>query len=169
MKDLKEWVKNTEQGYSRLYTVINDIVQNKQEIEQVYAQIDKKLASIKNTLEKNEKQSQSIIKVKKSFWSRGEKNTVAGHVESLGKKLESKFVTDTDDLCERVCQEFFSFDLRMLGEFLKFHRIDCRKKERTERESCFEEFVRLDPANKPCFYNVRRNMIAMLRQLAAEK
>ena len=169
MKNLKEWEQKTGQGYSNIYTVIKEILQSKQEIEKVYAQIDHKMASIKNTLKQDLQQGQSTIRVKKKPWQPSKKNTLSGHVEELGKRLEIKFVSDTGNLCSGVCREFFSFDHTVLKEFLKLHGVNARKLDRTETESRFEELVRLDPSNKPCFYNVRRNIVALIQQLGGEE
>jgi len=169
MKNLREWEQKTRQGYSHIYTVIKEILQSKQEIEKVYAQIDLKMASIKNTLKQDQLQGKSIVKVKKKPWQPSEKNTLSGHVEELGKRLELKFVADTENLCSGVCREFFSFDHTVLREFLKLHQVNARKMDRTETESRFEELVRLDPSNKPCFYNVRRNIVTLIQQLGGEE
>ena len=169
MKNLREWEQRTGQGYSHIYTVIKEILQSKQEIKKIYAQIDLTMASIKNTLKQDQQQGQSMVKVKKKPWQPSEKNMFSGHVEELGKRLELKFVSDTGDLCSGVCREFFSFDLTVLREFLKLHQVNVRKMDRTETESRFEELVRLDPSNKPCFYNVRCNIVTLIQQLVGDK
>jgi hypothetical protein len=169
MKNRKEWEQKTNEEYSRIFTGVKNILKNKQKIEQTYVQIDHEMAMIKNILEKDPQQGQSIVQVKKKFWRRSEKSTLMGHMEDLGKRLENKFVSDTGELCSRVCHVFFNFDHKKLGEFLKFHKIDSRKLDRVERESRFEEFVRLDPKNKPSFYNVRCNTFALVQELAGEK
>jgi hypothetical protein len=165
MKNKSEWEQQCKEGYSNLFSVIRDILNTKRELQQIYAQIDKSMASIKNALKKNPKQGQSIIKVKTKFWSSGEKNTLAGHVEGLEKSLESKFVSDTVNICGRVCNEFNSFDHKILGKFLRLHGVSNHKMNRLEREMRFEELVKHAANNKPGFYNVRRNSCALIRDL----
>lgn len=165
MKSRKQWEKEAGEQYSRMYATASNVLETKKTIQSTYGEIQKKMADIHKMLHEDRKQGQRIIKLKRYFWSRAETDTISGHMKTLGGKLKRKFSDDTKTLSDQTASCLIEFDHRLLGEFLEIHGIKARKMNRAEREIRYEELVAGDPSLKPRFYNLRRNLMAMVNEL----
>jgi hypothetical protein len=67
MKNLEEWERKTIEVYSCLFTAVKEILTITNEIERIYAQIGKSLASIQSTLGKDPRRGRQVVKLKKPF------------------------------------------------------------------------------------------------------
>ena len=86
-------------------------------------------------------------------------------MEKVGGKIEHKFVDDTEELCGQTSSTCIEFDHRMLGEFLKRHGVKARKLDYAARVAQYDEIINQDPKQRPIFFNIRRNLLAIVDQL----
>jgi hypothetical protein len=165
-KDLDNWEQEAAKQYSRIITTAQHVLEAKRHIQVVYAEIEESLSRIQIALKEDPKQGEQVIKVKKNFLSQANTSTFSGHMNELGGRLERKFVTDTEKLCSETANTCIEFDHRMLGEFLERHGVKARKLDHTARAAQFDEIIKQDPLNRPIFYNIRRNLLAIVEELS---
>jgi hypothetical protein len=165
LKDRKKWEQAAVKRYARTITTADHVLETRRIIKVVYAEIEESLAHIKKTLNDDPKQGEQVIKVKKNFLSRADADTFSGHMKKVEGNLERKFVTDTEKLCSETARICIEFDRRMLGEFLKQHGVNARKLDYAARAVRYDEIIAEDPVQKPIFYNIRRNLLALVAKL----
>jgi hypothetical protein len=166
MKSKDNWEQETEKLYSEMYESASHILETRHTLQATYAAIESTLAGIQEHLQADSKQGQQVVKLKRHFWSRAETDTFSGHMKGMGKKIRRKFVTDTETLCGNAVRCYLEFDLKKLGEFLEMHGVKAGKMDRLQRQACYEEIIRQDPCSKPRFFNLRRNLIAIVDKLS---